>query len=66
MKMHTCPKCESPEVRKQGHHHKMFSFCKAVAGGVLFGTVGLLAGFIGKKGPANYHCMHCGHRWYAH
>lgn len=54
-----CPKCRSTQVTgdKQG-----FSAGKAVAGAVLLGPVGLLAGAHGS-GKVIVSCLSCGHQW---
>lgn len=57
----TCPKCHSTQIT--GSITKStFSVGKAVAGGVLLGGVGTLAGFAGNK-QASLMCMKCGHVW---
>ncbi|GAJ25584.1 hypothetical protein JCM15457_454 [Liquorilactobacillus sucicola DSM 21376 = JCM 15457] len=45
-----CPKCGSSNIQFAGNNRKSFSVDKAVAGTVLTGGVGALAGFIGKTG----------------
>lgn len=54
-----CPKCSSTQLtaNKQG-----FSGKKAVAGAVLTGGVGLLAGTIGSN-KVKITCLNCGHEW---
>lgn len=54
-----CPKCHSTSLSAQ---KRGFSGGKAVAGAVLTGGVGLLAGLHGKDKLAIY-CMNCGHSW---
>jgi hypothetical protein len=46
-----------------GEKKKGFSATKSVVGGALTGGIGLLAGFIGKKGKYDMFCKNCGHRW---
>lgn len=55
----SCPKCSSPEItaQKQG-----FVPGKAVAGVVLTGGIGLLAGFLGSN-KIKVSCLRCGHSW---
>lgn len=54
-----CPKCGTIHltVQKQG-----FGAGKALAGVVLTGAVGLLAGFVGG-GKVKVTCLTCGHAW---
>lgn len=52
-----CPMCGSDQLSSQ---KKGFGFGKAVAGGLLTGGVGLLAGFIGKNN-IQITCLKCGH-----
>lgn len=56
-----CPKCESPDIQFMENKKKGFSVGKAVAGGVLTGGIGTVAGFAGKKGKKDrWHCTNCG------
>ncbi len=55
-----CPKCKSINVDFMGNNRKGFSVGKAVAGGVLTGGIGTVAGFAGKKGKNEWHCKNCG------
>jgi predicted nucleic acid-binding Zn ribbon protein len=52
-----CPKCSSTQLTA---HKKGFSGKKAVAGAVLTGGVGLLAGTIGSN-KIQITCLGCGH-----
>lgn len=54
-----CPKCGSDQITAQ---KKGFSPVKAVAGGLLLGGVGLLAGAHGS-GKIDVTCMACGKTW---
>lgn len=56
-----CPKCTSKELHAE---HKGFSGGKALAGAVLTGGIGLLAGTIGSK-DVNITCLKCGNRFKA-
>ena len=55
----TCPKCGSDQLSA---NKKGFGVGKAVAGAVLTGGVGLLAGFIGSQ-KIYVTCLACGHQW---
>ena len=55
----TCPKCGSDQLSA---NKKGFGVGKAVAGAVLTGGVGLLAGFIGSR-KIYVTCLACGHQW---
>ncbi len=56
-----CPNCSETDLEFLGNKKKGFSVGKAVAGGVLTGGIGTLAGFAGKKGKEDkYHCKNCG------
>lgn len=55
-----CTKCKSTNVEFMDNKKKSFSVGKAVAGGVLTGGIGTLAGFAGKKGKDRWHCKDCG------
>lgn len=55
-----CPKCRSKNVEFMQNNRKGFSAGKAVAGAVLTGGIGTLAGFTGKKGKNEWHCTNCG------
>ena len=56
-KLLKCPKCRSTQVSA---HKKGFSGGKAVAGAVLTGGIGLLAGTIGSN-DVKITCLNCGH-----
>lgn len=56
-----CPYCGSENVKPLGVDKKNFSVGKAAAGAVLTGSIGVLAGFAGKKtGMTDFVCMDCG------
>ena len=57
----SCPHCGSTALSA---NKKGFGLGKAVAGGVITGGVGLLAGFIGS-GKVEITCLSCGHHWLA-
>ena len=57
-----CPKCGSTNIQVIGNDRK-FSMGKALVGGALTGGVGLMAGFIGKKGKYDCFCCNCGNRF---
>lgn len=54
-----CPKCGSSQISSQ---RKGFSGGKAVAGAVLTGGIGLLAGTIGSN-KVNLCCLKCGNQF---
>src|SRR5690606_13338265 len=54
-----CPKCGSTQLTAQ---KRGFSGGKAVAGAVITGGVGLLAGLHGKD-KLDIYCMNCGNKW---
>lgn len=54
-----CPKCNSTQITAQKHG---FSAGKAVAGAVLTGGVGVLAGLHGSNN-IDITCLNCGHKW---
>lgn len=56
-----CPKCHSKELHSE---HKGFSGGKALAGAVLTGGIGLLAGTIGSK-DVQITCLKCGKKFKA-
>lgn len=58
-----CPNCKSLNLQVMGNDRKAFSVGKSVAGTVLTGGVGALAGFAGKKGKYDMFCADCGHRF---
>lgn len=58
-----CPKCGSANIQLLGQRKKAFSVGKAVAGGLLTGGIGTLAGFAGKNGDYQWICMSCGERF---
>ena len=57
----TCPECGSEQITG---NKKGFGVGKAIAGGLLAGGVGLLAGFFGS-GKIQVTCLKCGHSWAA-
>lgn len=60
-KKNQCPNCGSANIQFMDNNRKGFSVGKAVAGGVLTGGVGTLAGFTGKKGETDrWFCTDCG------
>lgn len=56
-----CPKCHSRELHSE---QQGFNGGKALAGTILAGGVGILAGTIGSKN-VNITCLKCGHRFKA-
>ena len=54
-----CPKCRSDQLSA---NKKGFGVGKAIAGAVVTGGVGLLAGFIGSR-KIYVTCLACGHQW---
>lgn len=54
-----CPKCGSKNVQFMQQDKKGFSVGKALGGAVLSGGVGAVAGFAGKKGKKQWHCLNC-------
>jgi len=54
-----CPKCGSDQLYAG---KKGFSGKKAVAGAILTGGIGLLAGTIGSN-KILINCLNCGHQW---
>lgn len=59
-----CPKCKSTNIEIMGQRKKNFSIGKALVGTALtMGTVGAMAGFIGKKGKYDVFCKDCGNRF---
>lgn len=60
-KKNQCPNCGSTSIQFMENNKKNFSVGKAVAGSVLTGGVGTLAGFAGKKGKTDkWFCSECG------
>jgi hypothetical protein len=57
----SCPKCNSTQITA---NKKGFGVGKAIAGAVVTGGVGLLAGFMGS-GNIKITCLNCGHSWKA-
>lgn len=55
----TCPRCSSTQFTA---NTKGFGLGKAVAGGLVLGPVGLLAGVLGSK-KVKLTCLSCGHTW---
>lgn len=56
-----CPKCNTTQVTSS---RKGFGVKRALAGAVLVGPLGLLAGATGRK-KIELSCLKCGHRWSA-
>lgn len=57
----SCPNCNSINIEHLRNNTKSFSVGKAIAGGLLTGGIGTLAGFAGKKGKTDkWHCKNCG------
>ena len=56
-----CPKCESKEIHSE---QKGFSGGKALAGAILTGGIGILAGTIGSK-DVQMTCLKCGNKFKA-
>lgn len=54
-----CPYCKSTDIYAVGKSKKGFSAGKAVAGALLTGGIGLIAGFSGKNGKMMYCCSNC-------
>jgi DNA-directed RNA polymerase subunit M/transcription elongation factor TFIIS len=54
-----CPKCGSKNVQFMQQDKKSFSVGKALGGAVLSGGIGAIAGFAGKKGKKQWHCLNC-------
>lgn len=54
-----CTACGSENVNFLKNERKEFSVGKAVAGGILTGGIGTMAGFAGKKGFDVYRCNKC-------
>jgi len=54
-----CPKCRSSNIQIINQDRKSFSAGKAIGGALLTGGIGLLAGFAGKKGDFQCHCLNC-------
>lgn len=54
-----CSACYSEDVTYIKNDRKAFSVGKAVAGGILTGGIGTMAGFAGKKGSDVYRCNKC-------
>ena len=59
-----CPRCKSSQsIQIMGNDRKAFSVGKAIGGGLILGGVGLMTGFIGKKGKYDAFCSACGTRF---
>ncbi len=58
-----CPRCHSTNVQALGNDRKAFSVGKSGIGAILFGWIGLIAGFAGKKGKYEFYCPNCGKRF---
>ena len=55
-----CPICgETAQWKLIDTNKKGFSVCKAAAGAVLLGPIGLIGGALGKK-KQSYYCGKCG------
>lgn len=54
-----CPKCSSTQITAQ---QRGFSGGKAIAGALLTGGIGLVAGFHGSSN-VDVVCLACGHKW---
>lgn len=54
-----CPKCGSDQITAD---KKGFSGTKAVAGALVTGGIGILAGTIGSN-KIQVHCLNCGNSW---
>lgn len=57
--MPNCPKCGSSNIHTD---KKGFSVKKSLAGGLLFGNVGLLGGFVGSN-KIRLTCLDCGYQF---
>lgn len=56
-----CPRCHKFfTIKIMGERKGGFSGKKAVAGGLLFGPIGVVAGALGKK-KKTYQCTNCGY-----
>lgn len=60
MNFKPCPRCHTGYLRAIGERTGGFSGGKAVAGAVLVGPLGLVAGALGKK-KVMYQCQKCGY-----
>jgi hypothetical protein len=59
-----CPKCKSHNIQILDNRRKAFSLGKAAVGGVLYGGIGTIAGFAGKRGKKyDAVCMKCGKKF---
>ena len=58
-----CPKCYSVDIFVIGENKKDFSFKKAMAGNILIGRNGSMAGFAGEKIGYDCFCGDCKHRF---
>lgn len=54
-----CPNCGSEDVAHISQSSKNFSVKKAVIGGAIAGSAGLLAGALGSKGKSVFMCNSC-------
>jgi tellurium resistance protein TerD len=54
-----CPKCQSAQISA---NNKGFGVGKAIVGGLLLGSIGLLGGFVGSS-KVRITCLKCGHTW---
>lgn len=59
-KAHTCPNCK--EYQNYKGYKKGFGLGKSIAGSIIFGPTGLLAGFIGTN-KIYAICNNCSHKW---
>ncbi|WCK55580.1 TerD family protein [Aneurinibacillus sp. Ricciae_BoGa-3] len=57
--MARCPRCGSTQIISG---KKGFGFGKAAIGGLIFGPIGLLGGFLGSK-KLEFTCARCGNKW---
>lgn len=56
-----CPRCGSYDTKSE----KPLSLSGAIAGGILFGPLGLLAGSLarGDSKELSWQCQNCGKKW---
>ncbi|MFT8491510.1 hypothetical protein [Liquorilactobacillus satsumensis] len=59
-----CPKCKSHDIQVLDNRRKAFSLGKAAIGGVIYGGIGTIVGFAGKRGKKyDAICMQCGKKF---